>query len=47
MLQAHPLVVFYESSEKLLLGKYDYMTRVIPGLIPELPFACTDNRQVS
>ncbi|WP_140968182.1 hypothetical protein [Apilactobacillus kunkeei] len=33
-----------ESSDMLLLGKYDYMISVIPGLIPGLPIACINNR---
>mgnify|MGYP000982483777 CR=1 FL=1 len=44
---ATSMVASGESSDMLLLGKYDYMTSVIPGLIPGLPFACTDNRRVS
>ena len=34
-----------ESSDMLLLGKYDYMISVIPGLIPGLPIACINNRR--
>ncbi|WP_353317392.1 hypothetical protein [Apilactobacillus apinorum] len=34
-----------ESSDMLLLGKYDYMISIIPGLIPGLPIACINNRR--
>ncbi|MCX0325182.1 hypothetical protein NX776_00425 [Apilactobacillus kunkeei] len=41
---ATSMVASGESSDMLLLGKYDYMISIIPGLIPGLPIACINNR---